>query len=187
MSPALGQGQSVTQAVVVPDTTFDPNKAPMVVALFKPDGTPFLADTATLYTIFTVVWNPMDEDAIEAMLETPNESPWPFKGALFNQVDPTKNGIYANMFGAPGTTGPQLMVKIADLPVGEAVFISPSIIASDDRDPETLLELADLMPELGGVVIASNLDYVDDEAVYVWSIITDGAKIESRLAALEAP
>lgn len=191
MSEHLGQGQSTTQAIVVPQEKLDSAKAPMKVSLFKPDGTPFLADTAAVFSVGTLVWNPLAAEAFTAAFDTPNENPWPYKAAIFNQTDSAKNGIYQNQFGAPGLPEgvPQLMIKIAELPKMEAVFVAPTLIASPDRDKTSVLDLEDLSLEEGGVVISAVAGWHPEggnSTDYAWSIVIDGARVESRLAALES-
>lgn len=187
MSPTLGRGQSVTQAVVVPQDEFDPNKAPMVVSLFKPDGTPFLADTATVYTVMAVLWNPLTPEAAEALLRSPSSSPYPFKTLVLNQEDESLNGIWQGMAGAPGTSGDQNMQKMADLPTNEAVVVGQWIMASPSRNLVETLDTEDLVAADGGVVLVSALGPGSgDGPTYEWSIAFDGPMIKSRLDALES-
>ena len=53
MVDELGKGQAVAQAVVTPQETYDPSRTPLVVSLFKPDGTPFPAFTAAFLIFAT--------------------------------------------------------------------------------------------------------------------------------------
>lgn len=170
----LGQNQSVTQAVVTEQVELDRNTAPQLVALFKPDGTPFLGDTASVYSVYAVIWSPFAPELWAALMEAASPAPYPYRSVIFNQLDPEKNGIWQNMTGAPGTVGDQPPKKVADLPKGEAVIISKFFFESTDEnddDKDGQIDLVEMRPITGGFVLASIL--VDNNGVpeYQWTVI----------------
>lgn len=170
MTIELGQNQSVTQAVVVPEEIFDHNTAPMMVALFKPDGTPFLADTATVYSVATAIWNPLGDDLWTLFMETASPAPYPFRSAVFNQLVSSRNGIYQNMTGAPGTTGNQIPKKVAELPTTESVILTQHLFIGADGE---VLGVG-ATPITGGFILTSTEILVDGVADFVTRIFYRG-------------
>lgn len=188
MSDTLGQGQSVTQAVVVSQEVMDPNTAPMKVSLFKQDGTPFLADTATVFSTMVLVAQDLTDDAFEALTGGDYPLPYPLTIAIINQSPASRNGLYQGQTGAPDTEGPQRMKRISDLPVDDAVVGAVYAIGEtnveDPLDAEDVTELTSLARE-GGFMFGS----VDTGAGRVWGTLYNGARIneiEERLEALES-
>lgn len=195
--PKLGGNQSVAQAVVVPQEKFDPNRAPMMVSLFKPDGTPFLADTATVYSVMTVFAQQLGPDAYELVRAGNLPGPYGARVMFFKQQDPKENGVFKMMTGAPNTVGPVPLVKLSDLPKGDAVIACPIIVG----DPSSMapLETSDTDDILaavqqngpGGGFLFGSVSVGEDEvgqSEYRWGCIYNGAyvaSLEARLSALE--
>lgn len=94
----------------------------------------------------------------------PSPAPWPFCAAFVNQtIDPSLNGVWRNMTGAPGTTGDQPPMKIAELPEGQA------LIASVYNAPD--MESFATGPVEGGFVYA-NIEIAEgEETVAEWAWI----------------
>lgn len=196
--PKLGGNQSVAQAVVVPQEKFDPNKAPMVVSLFKPDGAPYLADTATVYSVMMVFAQELGPNAYELVRAGNIPGPYGARVMFVKQQDPKENGVFKVMSGAPNTVGPVPMVKLSDLPKGDAVIGCLAIVG----DPSSMAPLetsgvddifaAVQQPDAasGGFLFGS-VAVGEDEAgqpSYIWECIYNGANIaslEARLSALE--
>jgi hypothetical protein len=160
----------------------------MKVSLFKQDGTPFLADTATVFSTMVLVAQDLTDDAFEALTGGDYPLPYPLTIAIINQSPASRNGLYQGQTGAPDTEGPQRMKRISDLPVDDAVVGAVYAIGEtnveDPLDAEDVTELTSLARE-GGFMFGS----VDTGAGRVWGTLYNGARIneiEERLEALES-
>lgn len=187
MVDELGKGQAVAQAVVTPQETYDPSRTPLVVSLFKPDGTPFLADTATVFSTLVLVVQNLTNTAFGVLTNGEYPIPYPTNIVLINQEDESRNGIYQAQMGAPGTTGLQPMKKTSDLPAGDAMIGSVYIIGdtngSGNVDAANVNALSALVKE-GGFIVGS----VDTAAGRMWGTLYDADRLdslESRVEALE--
>jgi len=166
----------------------------MMVALFKPNGTPFLADTATVFSTMLFVGQNLTDEAYALLMGGTYPLPYPLNIVLIHQTVESRNGLYQFQTGAPETTGPQPMKKVSNLPEGDAlvgaVYALGETWNTGAIDADNINELSEQVRE-GSFLFAS----VDAGNARVWGTIFDGSQMEyletrindqeARIAALE--